>query len=246
MGGWSPNSATNAYLETVKLCGSQEMNQDSSSVKPEPESSEFISALAAGMNAQLIVEVSSDVSPSTIALAAAARQTGGRVICILPEDKTQNQSKKVIKESGLKDVVEFKVGDAVEMLSHYENIDFSLIDCNTDDYSRLLKAVDVNPRKSVVVANNLEGENKGLGGQVKGLKDKTLVRSTKHPIGKGMEVTMIGAKDQFKRDWDGGGGGGTPPMEIRGRVKKTGKSKWIVKIDEESGEEHIFRVPNSL
>ncbi|KAK9145478.1 hypothetical protein Sjap_005381 [Stephania japonica] len=172
MGGWSPNSATNAYLETVKLCGSQEMNQDSSSVKPEPESSEFISALAAGMNAKLIVEVSSDVSPSTIALAAAARQTGGRVICILPEDKTQNQSKKVIKESGLKDVVEFKVGDPVEMLSHYENIDFSLIDCNTDDYSRLLKAVDVNPRKSVVVANNLEGENKGLGGKVSTLREK--------------------------------------------------------------------------
>ena len=50
----------------------------------EPESPELISALAAGMNAQLIVEVSSAPSATTIALAAAARQTCGRLVCILP------------------------------------------------------------------------------------------------------------------------------------------------------------------
>ncbi|KAF5182369.1 ankyrin repeat/KH domain protein [Thalictrum thalictroides] len=245
MGGWSPQSATNAYLDTLKLRGSQgKKNQPCRCQKL--EGTEFISALAAGMSAKLIVEVSNKVSPSTIALAAAARQTGGRLVCILPESKTLAKSKQVVKEYGLKDMVEFKVGDPTEVLSHYENIDFSLIDCKTDDYTRLLKMLDVNPRKSVVVANNLEGERKGLGGDLRRIKGKGTVRSIKHPIGEGMEVTMIGSSDEFEtRDK---GGGGTPPVEIRGRVKKTGKSKWVKKVDEQSGEEHIYRVkvPNSL
>ncbi|KAF9601131.1 hypothetical protein IFM89_017036 [Coptis chinensis] len=241
--GWSPQSATNAFLDTLKLRVPHEKGDNKLSTQ-EPESNEFISALAAGMSAKLIVEVSSKVSPSTIALAAAARQTGGRLVCILPESKNLAESKQVIKESGLKDMVEFKVGDPTEILSHYENIDFSLIDCKTDDYARLLKMLDVNPRKSVVVANNLEGERTGLGGNIRGVKGKSAVRSMKHPIGDGMEVTMIGSRKEFeKRDR---GGGATPPIEIRGRVKRTGKSKWVTEVDEESGEEHIFRVPNSL
>ena len=48
---------------------------------------EFISALAAGKQAKLMVEVSTEgITPLTIALAVAAKQTGGRFICILVED----------------------------------------------------------------------------------------------------------------------------------------------------------------
>ncbi|PPS01175.1 hypothetical protein GOBAR_AA19491 [Gossypium barbadense] len=52
---------------------------------PEPRSNEFISALAAGMKSKLIVEVKSSVSPSTLALASAAKHTGAKFVCILPE-----------------------------------------------------------------------------------------------------------------------------------------------------------------
>lgn len=75
----------------------------------EPESNEFISALAAGMKSKFLVEVSPGVSPSTLALAAAARHTGGRLVCILPE-RVLAESNKVIKDSGLKDIVELKTG----------------------------------------------------------------------------------------------------------------------------------------
>lgn len=69
------------------------------------------------------------------------------------------------------------------------------------------------------------------------------MRSLKNPIGKGMEVTMIGSKEEniANRDWGRVG--------IRSGSMKAGtagKSKWVVKVDEESGEEHIFRVPKSL
>lgn len=209
----------------------------------EPGSNEFISALAAGNEAKLIVEVTSSVSPSTIALAAAARHTGGRLVCIIPEPVLA-ESKEVIKNSGLKDIVEFKTGDPSKLLSNIENIDFSLVDCKNDEYTRLLTLIDVNPRKSVVVANNLVGEKKGLGGHVRGVKDKVVVRSMKRPIGKGMEITMIGKSIDL--DKKGQGGGHFQPKIRSGGTRKTsGKSKWIVKVDEKSGEEHIYRVPNS-
>ncbi|KAK3194622.1 hypothetical protein Dsin_025932 [Dipteronia sinensis] len=232
---WNAASATDAYLDTLRLCSDYKRRCDSWRKTQEPGSNEFISALAAGMKAKLIVEVSSAVSPSTLALATAARHTGGRLVCILPEPILA-ESKKVIKDSGLKDMVEFKTGDPCELLSHYGDIDFSVIDCKNDDNTRLLSMLNVNPEKSVVVANNLVCEKKGLGGHVKGKKDRVQVRTMKHPIGKGMEITMISRRNEIenKRDHHGDDA-----------MKRNGKSRWVVKVDEKSGEEHIFRVPKS-
>lgn len=160
------------------------------------------------------------------------------MVCILPEPILA-ESNKVIKDSGLKDLVEFKTGDPFELLTNYENIDFSVVDCKTDEYTGLLKLLDVNPRKSVVVATNLVGERKGFGGYVKGVKEERfVVRSMKRPIGKGMEVTMIG-----KEVW--AEGRVSDGAEKRGgfNKRKGNKSKWLVKVDEKSGEEHIFRIP---
>ncbi|XVF80236.1 hypothetical protein PTKIN_Ptkin15bG0054700 [Pterospermum kingtungense] len=208
----------------------------------EPGSSEFISALAAGMEGKLIVEVKSSVSPSTIALATAAKHTGARFVCILPEAALL-EAKRETKDTGLINMVEFKTGDPTEILKNYEKVDFSLVDCMNDDYPKLLKMIKVNPHKAVVVAINLAGDKEGLGGHVTGMKDKVPVRSMKHPIGKGMEITTIGRSNKSeRRDQGGGVHFGAETMGI----PQKRKSKWIVKVDEESGEEHIFRMPRSF
>ncbi|KAJ8900626.1 hypothetical protein K2173_025403 [Erythroxylum novogranatense] len=237
---WSAISATKAYLDTLELCGERKRRYDSRRIS-ELGSNEFISALAAGMKAKLIVEVTSGVSPSTVALAAAARHTGGKLVCIVPEPVLAD-SKQVIKETGLIDMVEFKTGDPSELLSHYEKIDFSLVDCKNGEFTRVLKLLDVNPSRSVVVANNLAGDAKGLGGHVRGMKDKVAVRSRKHPIGKGMEITLIGKFSDTERR-DQGGGHYHVPATRHNAARKTGRSsKWVFKVDEESGEEHIYRM----
>ncbi|KAJ8476574.1 hypothetical protein OPV22_020301 [Ensete ventricosum] len=244
--GWSPENATNAYLDTLKLRSQDHERRNEAQRSVEPESIEFISALAAGMGAKLIVQVSQEASQSTVALAAAARQTGGRLVCIIPEEESLASTKEVIEESGLNDMVEFKVGDPYELLPEYENIDFSLVDCKSDSYAGLLKLIDVNPRSSVVVANRLEGGKQGLRGDVRGL-NKGAVRSLKRPIGEGMEVTMIGKIDE-SGTMATGGGSPEPKRAAKGggtRWWSRKKSKWVKKIDE-SGEEHIFRLPQSL
>uniref|UniRef100_A0A1D1ZEE3 Carboxylate-amine ligase Rxyl_1127 n=1 Tax=Anthurium amnicola TaxID=1678845 RepID=A0A1D1ZEE3_9ARAE len=238
--GWSPKSATNAYLDTLKLCKDDKEIKNDQPKSIEPESNEFLSALAAGTSAQLIVEVSTEASNSTIALAAAARQTGGRLVCILPEADALEESKEVIKESGLNDMVEFRVGDPYKLLPKYENIDFSLVDCKTEANAGLLRLLDVNPRRAVVVAKNLVGRREGFCGDIRGLKVKGAVRSMKHPLGNGMEVTMIGETKEFgkvdrKVGWK--------ERKAKGSLKRRPhRSRWVMKVDEESGEEHIFRV----
>ncbi|XP_020574963.1 uncharacterized protein LOC110020993 [Phalaenopsis equestris] len=238
---WSPQSAAIAYLDTVKLC--KEVKEPSSPI--EPESTQFLSALAAGMSAQHIVEVSPQASQSTVALAVAARQTGGRLVCILPQPESLVESKQVIEDSGLTDIVEFKVGDPYKLLPECENVDFSVVDCKSESYTGLLKLLDMNPTKSVVVANNLVGDKSGLGGELQSVQNKSDVRSAKHPIGKGMEVTMIGKSAEFAakdaRGWrhERKGRGGS-------RRRGSRKSSWVMKVDEVSGEEHLFRIPQSI
>ncbi|MCE3215535.1 hypothetical protein HAX54_002743 [Datura stramonium] len=213
--------------ENCSSCGTQE-----------PDSNEFISALAAGMSAKLMVEVTSEVSPSTVALAAAARQTGGKVVCIIPKQKL-DKTQKVIEETGLNDMVEFKTGNPVDVLPNYENIDFSLVDCKTKNYDTLIEKLDVNPERSVVVANNVEGR-KGVRGKLKKVvKNEVKVSSIKHPIGKGLEVTMIEGSKLVSPNHDHGHQRGA---EKKGKVKLSDKSKWVFEVDENSGEEHIYRM----
>ncbi|XP_022759584.1 uncharacterized protein LOC111305964 isoform X1 [Durio zibethinus] len=243
---WSATSATKAYLETLQLCNNYQNKRSDSWKTREPGSNEFISALAAGTKSKLIVEIKSSVSPSTIALATAAKHTGARFVCILPEAALP-EAKKDTKDSGLIDVVEFKTGDPTEILQNYEKIDFSLVDCKNDHYPKLLKMINLNPEKAVVVADNLAGDKEGLGGYVTGMKNKVPVRSMKHPIGKGMEITTIGRTVKSeRRDQGGKGHFGAERRGIPMKKTAIAKSKWIVKVDEESGEEHIFRLPRSL
>ncbi|KAL2336206.1 hypothetical protein Fmac_010652 [Flemingia macrophylla] len=227
---WSAKSATRAYLDALQLCRNHKRQYQN------PGSNEFLSALAAGMKAKLIVEVTSHVSLSTIALAVAARQTGGKIVCILTES-VLDESKEVINNFGLKDQVEFKTDeDPSEALPYYGNIDFFLVDCKDEDYTKLLNLLDVNLTRSIVVAKNLIGESdkKRLRWCLRGKDEKLEVRSLRHPLENGMEVTWIRKNDDTNKGFRDG---------ANYNRKKT-KSSWIAKFDEESGEEHIYRVPH--
>lgn len=237
--GWSPVNAVNAYLETVKLC---KLNVEKKST--ELESTEMISALAAGMNAQLIVEVCSAPTSTTIALSAAARQINGRFVCILPakSDSLQADSVKAMKEFGLEDTTDFVIGEANELLPCYKNVDFCLIDCKTQDCSALFKLLNVNPSGAVVVANNLF-DRKTIAAYDKTFKKKPGAKSTSLPIGKGLEMTRIGSYDPCASQTEKGR---TLNPERRcyshSNIKGNQKCRWIMHVDERTGEEHVFRV----
>lgn len=163
----------------------------------EPECMELISALAAGNKAKLMIEITTQgLSSLTIALAVAAKQTGGQVICIVPrfenskkimENQLKNYENAIVD---LKKVMRFVIGDPCEVIKHYKKIDFAVIDGKFEDHSRFFKCVDMNSKGSVVVVNS-KFCKRSYGEVVKGNKGAASVVTL--PIGEGMELTRIGS-----------------------------------------------------
>ncbi|KAK2456048.1 hypothetical protein P8452_03082 [Trifolium repens] len=213
---WSAENATKAYLSTLKM-GQKAI---------EPNVAEFISALAAGNNAQMmIVACATKADSTTLALVAAANQTGGQVICIVPNQKDLIASKKALGIAS--NQVQFMVGEAKEvlLLDQFEAADFLLIDCNIKNHEDILKTIQ-NGRfqngGTIVVGYNAFN-CKGSWLSSCGSKTQLL------PIGEGLLVTRFGMNDNS-------------PKYGTSRSMGKMKSRWVVKVDKCTGEEHVFRV----
>ena len=146
-----------------------------------------MSALAAGNNAQLMVVACTGAANSTtLALVAAAHQTGGRVVCILPEIEELQLSKKILGYDACH--VEFVVGEAQNLLlSHYAEADFVLIDCNLENHEGILRAVQAGRKRKEAVVVGYNAFSKGSW-RSSGSKTQLL------PIGEGLLATRITPK----------------------------------------------------
>ena len=154
---------------------------------------EFLSALAAGNQAKVMVQVLSNegVNPLTIALAVAAKHCGGRFICFLDQQQDIEDRTAQLSCYDLEDVVEFMHGNPCEVIIQLKNIDFAVIDCKFKDHLRLFQIIDVNPRGSIAVVTNLVRKGNGDGfGEV--VREKRGVECVTLSIGEGMELTRIG------------------------------------------------------
>jgi len=154
----------------------------------EPASAEFICALAAGTGARRLLEIGGSSGISTIALAAAARETGGRLTSIEIEPSRQEEARETLRRHDLAHYVEFISGDAGGFLPSLTGlIDFALIDCEKDDYIRFFDMLPVG-RGAIVVADNILSHN--LHAYVAHVRSRGSTRSITLPIGKGLEVTV--------------------------------------------------------
>jgi predicted O-methyltransferase YrrM len=154
----------------------------------EPDSAELVSALAAGCRAQRLLEIGGSSGISTIALAAAARETSGRLVSIEIEPRRQAQAKATIRSLGLAGHVDFVLSDAGAVLDRYTALDFVLIDCEKDDYVRFFDRLDLTPG-AVVVADNILSHD--LSDYVRHVRSRPSVESITLPVGKGLEITRV-------------------------------------------------------
>jgi predicted O-methyltransferase YrrM len=185
---------TMAALWTVKL--SQDANglpQAQRHRNLEPASAEFICALAAGCGATRLMEIGGSSGLSTIALAAAARQTGGRLVSLEIEPERHRQSQQQIASLGLSSYVEFVTADASAVLHRYSDLEFVLIDCEKDDYLRFFDMLRLAPGAIVVADNILSHE---MWDYVRAVRRHPGVESVTLPVGKGLEVSRVGAKQR--------------------------------------------------
>lgn len=154
----------------------------------EPASAEVIAAVAAGMGARRIVEVGGSSGISTIALAAAVRATGGRLVSIEIEPLRQAESRATLAALALADAVDYVLGDAAAVLAGLAPADFALLDCEKDDYVRFLGLLRLAPGAVVVADNILSHDLADYVAHVRGLPG---VESVTLPVGKGLEVSRM-------------------------------------------------------
>ncbi|XP_042440142.1 uncharacterized protein LOC122025402 [Zingiber officinale] len=204
MGCWSPLDAMEAYMRTLRLCEEfykyceeEEEEDEGESIPMEPKCVEYISALAAGNRARRMVDVEDGgMSPSLLALAAAARQTGGRVVCVRREREAGERLGRQVERLGLADVVEWRVeGRPRESVEQIGGVDFAVVDggMGEEDCEEAVAALDVGPRGAVVVVSNLFGGGKS-GAAPEGGRRRVQRRgrsSVVLPFGGGMEVIRI-------------------------------------------------------
>jgi len=186
------NSA--ARLEVDRLW-TRKLQQDASGLPQslrhrniEPASAEFLHALAAGMGAKRMVEIGGSSGISTIALAAAARDTSGRLLSLEIEPARQNEARETLARLGLGSFVDFVLADAAQVLPQQSAFDLALIDCEKEDYIRFFDMLPMR-EAGIVVADNIISHS--LSGYVAHVRNRPGVESITLAIGKGLEVTRF-------------------------------------------------------
>jgi predicted O-methyltransferase YrrM len=110
-----------------------------------------------GRNAQVIVELGSSYGFSTLFLADAARRTGGTLFSYEIHPGKQQYAQQQIAAAGLSAHVEWRLGDAVQLLDSQRGpIDFVLLDLWKDLYVSCLDAFYPNlAENGLIVADNM-------------------------------------------------------------------------------------------
>lgn len=192
---------------------------------------ELLSSMAAGWNAKFIVECYSHGGPiaASVGLAVAARNTGARHVCIVPDEGSRLQYIKALAEMGVTPPPEIVHGEAQTVIKSLDGLDFLVVDCRLRDFARVLKVAKVSTRGAVLACKNAwQRSNVSWFKWNMVLERGTrVVRSVFLPVGKGLDIAYIGSKI---------GGGATSSS-----ASTSTPSRWIKLIDQKSGEEHLYR-----
>lgn len=158
-----------------------------------PESGQFLYLTALVARARNIVEFGTSYGISTLYLAAAARETGGRVIGSEIEPEKLATARANMEHSGVADIVDIRAGDALQSLwDAPDGIDFLLLDGWKDLYQPVLDLL--HPKLApgaVVVADNIFTFKTALRPYVERMQARNSgFRSSTVAIGAGMEFSV--------------------------------------------------------
>jgi predicted O-methyltransferase YrrM len=159
-----------------------------------PATGQLMNLLVKESEAKVILEIGTSYGYSTLWLAEAARETGGRVITLELHAEKQAYARERMARAGLSDFVDFRQGDATKSLTELEtNVDFVLLDLWKDLYVRCFDLFHprLNPGAVVVADNMLFPETARTHASVyrKHVRSRADIQSILLPIGSGVEIS---------------------------------------------------------
>lgn len=161
-----------------------------------PEVGWLMHALIIGRGAKRILELGTSYGYSTAFLADAALQTGGRVYTMDLAANKQQYARAQLQEAGLAAQVEWKLGDATQMLKSLEGpFDFVLVDLWKDLYVPCLELFYPKlAQNAVIVADNMlfpERLRADAEAYRAAVRAKGNLQSVLLPIGNGIELSCL-------------------------------------------------------
>ncbi|HEY2381235.1 MAG TPA: class I SAM-dependent methyltransferase [Terriglobia bacterium] len=156
----------------------------------------LLNVLAREAKARTILEVGTSYGYSTIWLADAARATKGKVITLDLRADKQAYARKMLERAGLLDYVEFRCGDALELIQKMsETLDFALIDLWKDVYIPCFDRVAQKAAPgALIIADNMifPPDNQAIAAAYRAhVRSRPGVESILLPAGHGIEVTRL-------------------------------------------------------
>lgn len=121
-----------------------------------PENGQFLSILIRSIQAQSVLEVGTSNGYSAIWLAAALKETRGRLITLEFDPKRAEEAHAHLKEAGLEEIVEIRIGNAIDEIPKYDTtFDLVFLDAEKAEYLRYLELVLPNIRTGgLIVADD--------------------------------------------------------------------------------------------
>ena len=102
----------------------KEFSRDNRLLAVGPKTGRFINILARSLESPTILELGTSFGYSAIWLGEAARATGGRLITMELSPEKSEQARQMSEKAGLAEHVDFRVGDAIELINRI-NADYS-------------------------------------------------------------------------------------------------------------------------
>jgi predicted O-methyltransferase YrrM len=160
-----------------------------------PEVGWFLHSLILARRPARILELGTSYGYSTVFLADAARQVGGRLVTMELSDHKQAYARDMIAKAGLSAVVDFELGDAVALIkSDAGTFDFVLLDIWKELYVPCLHAVYPKlPNQAIIAADNMiepaivRADAQKYRAAVQQMPD---LQSVLLPIGSGIELSI--------------------------------------------------------
>jgi predicted O-methyltransferase YrrM len=159
-----------------------------------PETGQLINIIARGLQAPNILELGTSFGYSGIWLAEAARASGGRLTTMELHDYKSAYAQEMAIKAGLAESIDFKVGDAVQMIGELPfGLDFVLVDLWKDLYVPCLEAFypKLNPGAIIVADNMLRPGGEDVKRYGKAIRAKPGVTSVLFPVGTGLEISRF-------------------------------------------------------